>query len=185
MNSPLISQKRQALTQALSEAAALDERIARLRIEIDAMQAVYEELRGPDAQPKDAAPSNKPATEPAPAPKPPEKRRMRLGAKKRAIYVLMKNGFGSVDEIAEKLGGSDIKRGYARDVVRSAFDAGDLTGDIDGQFEMTKEGKKILALAPIPSGWRKYSYFTKVKKDKASTTRVEANPEGVAASLGI
>ncbi|MEM9377781.1 MAG: hypothetical protein AAGA72_16295 [Pseudomonadota bacterium] len=93
------------------------------------------------------------------AKEPPTKRRMRLGAKKRAIYTLVAKQVCTLDQIATHLtvlNDTDIDRRYIRDVVRDAINDGDMQGDIDHQFVMSEAGREILEKAPVPTGWDLY-----------------------------
>ncbi len=87
------------------------------------------------------------------------KRRMRLGAKKRAIYTLVSKRVNSLEQITNHLTvvhKTDIDRRYIRDVVRDAITDGDMEGNIEHDFIMSDDGRAILDKAPIPKGWEAY-----------------------------
>ncbi len=84
-------------------------------------------------------------------------RRMRLGAKKRVIYQLIQSGVADFDMLEECLRGVDkLDARYARSVVRSAINLGDMEGDVDQAFALTAFGRDILARAPLPSNWDEF-----------------------------
>ena len=87
------------------------------------------------------------------------KRRMRLGAKKRAIYTLVANQVCTIEQIETHLTvlhQTDIDRRYIRDVVRDAIADGDMQGEIDQQFIISETGREILEKAPVPDEYEAY-----------------------------
>lgn len=132
----------EAAKQALSIAEInLTEREARLQ-GVESMFALFEDVNS-ESNSSDDAP----------------KRRMRLGAKKRAIYTLVSNRVNSLEQITNHLvvvHKTDIDRRYIRDVVRDAISDGDMQGDIEHDFIMSDDGREILDKAPIPKGWEAY-----------------------------
>lgn len=87
------------------------------------------------------------------------KRRMRLGAKKRAIYTLVAKRASTIEMVETHLtvlNKTDIDRRYIRDVIRDAISDGDMQGEIDNQFIISEDGREILEKAPIPTGWEAY-----------------------------
>lgn len=102
------------------------------------------------------------------------KRRMRLGAKKRAIYMLVSKQVSTIDQIVTHLtvvNDTDVDRRYIRDVVRDALSTGDMTGDIERDFIMTELGRDILEKAPIPAGWEAYRDAAEMRPSNASVVR--------------
>lgn len=96
---------------------------------------------------------------PSAATKAPSKRRMRLGAKKRAIYTLVAKQVCTIEQIETHLTvlhDTDIDRRYIRDVVRDAIADGDMQGEIDQQFIISEMGREILEKAPIPADYDTY-----------------------------
>lgn len=86
-----------------------------------------------------------------------DKRRMRLGAKKRVVYELVAIGFDSIEMITNLTQESDVDGRYVRNVVRQALSLGDMAGDIEEIFYLTPAGEEILANAPLPENWDRYS----------------------------
>lgn len=87
------------------------------------------------------------------------KRRMRLGAKKRAIYTLVAKQVCTIEQIETHLTvlhDTDIDRRYIRDVVRDAIADGDMQGEIDQQFIISEAGREILEKAPVPDEYEAY-----------------------------
>jgi hypothetical protein len=87
------------------------------------------------------------------------KRRMRLGAKKRAIYTLVAKQVCTIEQIETHLTvlhQTDIDRRYIRDVVRDAIADGDMRGEIDQQFIISENGREILEKAPVPDEYEAY-----------------------------
>ncbi|MCF6446116.1 hypothetical protein L1065_15300 [Nereida sp. MMG024] len=87
------------------------------------------------------------------------KRRMRLGAKKRAIYTLVSKQVCTIEQIETHLTvlhDTDIDRRYIRDVVRDVIADGDMQGEIDQQFIMSEMGRELLDKAPIPADYEAY-----------------------------
>jgi hypothetical protein len=87
------------------------------------------------------------------------KRRMRLGAKKRAIYTLVAKQVCTIEQIETHLTvlhDTDIDRRYIRDVVRDAIADGDMQGEIDQQFIISEMGREILEKAPVPDEYEAY-----------------------------
>jgi hypothetical protein len=87
------------------------------------------------------------------------KRRMRLGAKKRAIYTLVAKQVCTIEQIETHLTvlhQTDIDRRYIRDVVRDAIADGDMQGEIDQQFIISENGREILEKAPVPDEYEAY-----------------------------
>lgn len=96
---------------------------------------------------------------PSAASRPPSKRRMRLGAKKRAIYTLVAKQVCTIEQIETHLTvlhDTDIDRRYIRDVVRDAIADGDMQGEIDQQFIISEMGRELLDKAPIPAEYDAY-----------------------------
>ena len=87
------------------------------------------------------------------------KRRMRLGAKKRAIYTLVAKQVCTIEQIETHLTvlhDTDIDRRYIRDVVRDAIADGDMQGEIDQQFIISEMGREVLEKAPVPDEYEAY-----------------------------
>ncbi len=82
-------------------------------------------------------------------------RRMRMGAKKRLVFQLVKMGADDLRSVQRHLPDSFNPR-YARAVVRDALEEGDMTGDLENEFELTPLGEELLEKAPIPKGWNLY-----------------------------
>jgi len=87
------------------------------------------------------------------------KRRMRLGAKKRAVYTLVAKQVSTLKEIETHLtvlNDTDIDKRHIRELIRSALADGDMQGEIEHQFILTDFGRELLEKSPIPSDWGKY-----------------------------
>ncbi len=94
---------------------------------------------------------------------PQSKRRMRLGAKKRVVFLLIASGdypnseaiIGFLEEQR-----SDIDARYVREILRAGVADGDFSGSPEGFVSITDSGMELVENAPEPSDWVKYSgYF--------------------------
>jgi hypothetical protein len=85
-------------------------------------------------------------------------RRMRLGAKKRVIYELVRMGVATFDAIYEavKFSSLDIDHRYVREVFRSGKLDGDFVDGEGGSIVLTPEGIEIMDKAPKPMDWVHY-----------------------------
>ena len=84
-------------------------------------------------------------------------RRIRLGAKKRVVFQLIKQGIRSQNDLVEKLRNSDVDARYIRDVVRQGVEEGDIEIDpLDG-LTLSKFGEELLSKANLPVDWSKYA----------------------------
>lgn len=95
------------------------------------------------------------------------KRRMRLGAKKRAIYTLVSKQVSTLEQLEAhliKVHRTDIDKRYIRDVVRDALTQGDMQGDIEHQFIFSDMGREILEKAPLPAGWDEYEAAAEMRQ---------------------
>lgn len=109
-----------------------------------------------------------------------DERRMRLGAKKRVVYSLIKNGFETVGSITKALSGTDIDVRYIRDVIRKSIACKDVLGDIDDRFLLSEDGKELLQKSPLPKDWGQYEILA---MKAPHPTRMNSGPEGVLAQL--
>lgn len=95
------------------------------------------------------------------------KRRMRLGAKKRAIFTLVAKQVCTIEQIEMHLTvlhDTDIDRRYIRDVVRDAIADGDMQGEIDQQFIISEMGRELLDKAPVPDGYEAYRVAAEMRQ---------------------
>lgn len=107
------------------------------------------------------------------------KRRMRLGAKKRAIYTLVSKQVSTLEQLEAhliSLHKTDIDKRYIRDVVRDALTQGDMQGDIEHQFIFSDMGREILEKAPLPAGWDEYEDAAEMRKPPSGLPSATALP---------
>lgn len=85
-------------------------------------------------------------------------RRMRLGAKKRVVYELVRMGVATFDAVNEavKFSSLDIDHRYVREVFRSGKLDGDFVDGEGGSIILTPEGIEIMDKAPKPMDWVLY-----------------------------
>lgn len=85
-------------------------------------------------------------------------RRMRLGAKKRVIYELVRMGVATFDAVndAVKFSSLDIDQRYVREVFRSGKLDGDFVDGEAGSIVLTPQGIEIMDKAPKPMDWTLY-----------------------------
>ncbi|MEO0386855.1 MAG: hypothetical protein AAF281_04900 [Pseudomonadota bacterium] len=107
------------------------------------------------------------------------KRRMRLGAKKRAIYTLVAKQVCTIEQIETHLTvlhETDIDRRYIRDVVRDAISDGDMQGEIDQQFIISEAGREILEKAPVPDEYEAYRDAAEMRQAMRGLPSAAAQP---------
>lgn len=146
--------KREYLARLQSE-IAID--LARL----DGMKASLDILEKADTKSSDQ-PHNQQSEENV---KPAERqRRFRLGAKKRVVFQLVNNFATSLRHIEQAVTGYDIDPRYIREVVRTSITEGDMSGDVEGAFEITSNGIEMLQKAPLPKDWDAYNTIFEEQK---------------------